>query len=378
MTHAHHTRDADLQPDLSRVPDWSRALEREMAPLYRKVSHVIPEFEWPAYAPMIKAINDLKKEKGAVILGHNYMTPEIFHCVSDLTGDSLALAKMAAKADADIIVQAGVHFMAETSKILAPRKTVLIPDDRAGCSLASSITGEDVRQLKAKYPGVPVVTYVNTSADVKAESDICCTSSNAVQVVESLNAPRVILIPDEYLARNVATMTQVEIITWHGRCEVHEQFTTQDIDEMREANDGLVVLAHPECPPDVMAAADFAGSTSDMSNYVKEHHPKKVAMITECSMSDNVAVENPEVEFIRPCNLCPHMKRITLPKILHSLQTMTIAVEVDPDIAARALDAVQRMVDLPVRHVEGPKFRTHQPMAKVELARLNHAYQAAL
>ena len=373
--------DHQLAPDMTDVPEWSPALQKEMAPLYQKVAHVIPEFEWPVYAPLIKAINELKREKGAVILGHNYMTPEIFNCVSDLTGDSLALAKMAAKADADIIVQAGVHFMAETSKILAPEKTVVIPDLRAGCSLASSITGEDVRNLKARYPGVPVVTYVNTSADVKAESDICCTSSNAVQVVESLGVDRVILIPDEYLARNVATMTEVEIITWKGACEVHEQFTTDDIEAMRDANDGLVVLAHPECPPDVMAAADFAGSTADMSNYVKQHKPKKVAMITECSMSDNVAVENPDVDFIRPCNLCPHMKRITLPKILRSLQTLTFEITIEEDVRVRALDAVQRMVDLPVKKVEGPKFRTRMPLVHVDVAeraQFEHAYRAAL
>lgn len=366
----------NLEPDMSDVPEFSPALERELSSLYDKVAHVIPKFEWPVYAPLIKAINDLKREKGAIILGHNYMTPEIYNCVSDYTGDSLGLAKMAAKADADIIVQAGVHFMAETSKILAPEKTVLIPDERAGCSLAESLTGDDVRELKAKYPGVPVVTYVNTTADVKAETDICCTSSNAVQVVESLGVDRVILIPDEYLARNVATMTDVEIITWKGRCEVHEQFTTEDIDEMRDANEGLVVLAHPECPPDVMAAADFAGSTSDMSNFVKQNKPAKVAMITECSMSDNVAIENPGVDFIRPCNLCPHMKRITLAKILHSLQTMTIEVKVEPEIAARALQAVQRMVDLPVLEAKGPKFRTGQPLAHVTVA--NEMDQAGL
>ncbi len=354
--------------DARSLPDYTPSLARELEPLYRRVAHVIPEIEWPAYARYIKAINELKREKGAIVLAHNYMTPEIFNCVADFSGDSLQLAKLAAEADADIIVQAGVHFMAETSKILSPEKTVLIPDEKAGCSLAASITGADVRRLKEKYPGVPVVTYVNTSADVKAESDICCTSSNAVQVVESLGVDEVILLPDEYLAKNVATMTDVEIITWKGRCEVHERFTTQDIDDLRDANPGLVVLAHPECPPDVMAAADYAGSTSDMSNYVKNEQPEKVALITECSMSDNVAVENPEVEFIRPCNLCPHMKRISLENILHSLETMTVEVKVDPEVAEAARQAVQRMVDLPLGKVAGPKFRTQQPLAHVELA----------
>ncbi len=346
---------------------YTPEIARATAPLYEKVAGVIPKIEWAAYAPTIYAINELKKARGAVILGHSYMTPEIYHCVSDFTGDSLMLARKAAEADADIIVQAGVHFMAETSKILCPDKTVLIPDLRAGCSLAESITGADVRMLKKRYPGVPVVTYVNTSADVKAECDICCTSSNAVQVVESLNAPRVILLPDEFLAKNVATMTDVEIISWKGRCEVHEKFTVEDITELRDANPGIVVLAHPECPPDVMAASDFAGSTSDMSNYVKQHQPESAVLITECSMSDNVAVENPQVDFIRPCNLCPHMKRITLDNILHSLQTMTFEVTIEPEIAARARVAVQRMIDLPASTVAGPKFRINQPAADVTL-----------
>jgi len=283
-----------------------------------------------------------------VILGHNYMTPEIFHCVADFVGDSLQLAREAAKTDAKVIVQAGVHFMAETSKILSPDKTVLIPDLRAGCSLAASITGADVRLLRQKYPGLPVVTYVNTSADVKAESDVCCTSSNAVAVVEDIARERgvdtVIMIPDEYLAQNVAKQTAVKIIAWKGRCEVHERFSAADIRGYREANPGVVVLAHPECPPEVVAEADFAGSTSAMINYVGTRRPARVVMVTECSMSDNVAVEFPDVDFVRPCNLCPHMKRITLPGILHSLQTMTHEVTVDPAIAGRARRAVERML----------------------------------
>lgn len=319
--------------------------------LYERVSAQIPRLEWDLYAPTIARINDLKREMGAVILAHNYMTPEIFHAVGDFRGDSLQLAREAAATDAQIIVQAGVHFMAETSKILAPEKTVLIPSMEAGCSLASSITGADIRLLKERYPGVPVVTYVNTTADVKAETDICCTSSNAVQVVEHICAEwgtdRVILVPDQYLAKNVAAKTEIKVITWAGACEVHEQFTAEDIREIREGTPGVIVLAHPECPPDVLNEADFAGSTAAMSGYVEKNQPKNVVLITECSMSDNVAAENPNVNFVRPCNLCPHMKKITLDGILHALETKTHEVHVDPDIAARARLAVQRMVDLP-------------------------------
>ena len=316
--------------------------------LYAKVAHVIPEIEWAVYAPTILAINKLKRERNAVILGHNYMTPEIFHCVSDFTGDSLALAREAAATSAKVIVQAGVHFMAETSKILCPDKTVLVPDLRAGCSLAASITGADVRLLKQRYPGLPVVTYVNTSAEVKAESDVCCTSSNAVEVVEEIardfGVDTVIMIPDKYLAQNVANLTGVKVITWAGACEVHERFTAAEIRAYRKAHPGIVVLAHPECPPEVVAEADFAGSTSALVNYVGEHRPKRVVMITECSMSDNVAAAHPDIEFVRPCNLCPHMKRITLDKILHSLKTMTFEVTVDPAIAIRAKRAIDRML----------------------------------
>jgi len=318
--------------------------------LYARVAHVVPEIEWPVYAPYIKAINDLKRAKNAVILGHNYMTPEIFHCVSDFVGDSLQLAREAARTDAKVIVQAGVHFMAETSKILSPDKTVLIPDVEAGCSLAASITGADVRLLKEKYPGLPVVTYVNTSAEVKAESHVCCTSSNAVAVVEDIarewGVDTVVMIPDEYLAQNVAKQTRIKIITWKGRCEVHERFTAADIRGFREANPGVVVLAHPECSPEVIAEADFAGSTSAMIGYVGKKRPARVVMVTECSMSDNVAAEYPAIDFIRPCNLCPHMKRITLQKILHSLETMTTEVTVDPAIAERARASVERMLQV--------------------------------
>jgi quinolinate synthase len=327
---------------------YTDAVARATDDLYAKLAGVIPAVEWPVHAPLIAAINRLKREKNAVILAHNYMTPEIFHGVGDFAGDSLALAREAARTDAAIIVQAGVHFMAETSKILSPHKTVLIPDARAGCSLAASITGADVRLLRQKYPGLPVVTYVNTSAEVKAESDICCTSGNAVAVVESIardfGTDTVIMVPDKYLARNVAAKTGVKVITWEGACEVHERFTAQEIRDYRAANPGIVVLAHPECPPEVVAEADFAGSTAAMIGYVGSHRPERVVMITECSMSDNVAAENPGTRFVRPCNLCPHMKRITLEKILHSLQTMTTEVIVDPAIAARARAPIDRML----------------------------------
>ncbi|HUO99514.1 MAG TPA: quinolinate synthase NadA [Rhizomicrobium sp.] len=316
--------------------------------LYAKVARVIPEIEWPVHAPAIDAINRLKREKNAVILAHNYMPPEIFHCVADLVGDSLQLAREAAKTDAKVIVQAGVHFMAETSKILSPRKKVLIPDLNAGCSLAESISGADVRMLKQRHPGLPVVTYVNTSAEVKAESHVCCTSSNAVVVVEDIarewGVDSVVMVPDEYLAQNVARQTRIKIVTWKGHCEVHERFTAADVRGFREANPGVVVLAHPECPPEVIAESDFAGSTSGMIAFVGKHRPAKAVLVTECSMSDNVAVEYPQTQFVRPCNLCPHMKRITLEKILHSLETMSVEVTVDPAVAVRAKKSVERML----------------------------------
>ncbi len=329
-------------PDLAYTPE----VARETAHLYERVSRVIPPIEWPGFAPYIKAINELKRARNAVVLAHNYMTPEIFHCVADVVGNSLQLAREASKADAEIIVQGGVHFMAETSKLLNPDKLVLIPDSRAGCSLAASITGADVRALREAYPGVPVVTYVNTSAEVKAECDICCTSSNAVRVVESLGTKRVILIPDEYLAKYVASQTSVEIITWKGHCEVHERFSGAELRAYREADPGVKIIAHPECDQDVIQEADFTGSTAGMIKWVKDNQPSKVLLVTECSMSDNVAVETPKVQFVRPCNLCPHMKRITLPKILNSLVFLKEDVTVDPAIAERARAAVERMINL--------------------------------
>ena len=311
---------------------------------YKKVAKVIPEIEWPFHAPYIESINKLKREKDVVILAHNYQTPEIYHCVADIVGDSLKLAREAANTTADTILMCGVYFMAETAKLMSPNKTVLIPDPKAGCSLSESITGKDVRLLKEKYPGVPVVTYVNTSAEVKAETDICCTSSNAVEIIESLKTDRVIFLPDEYLAKNVAEQTKVKIISWHGTCMVHEKFTAKEIREYRKDNPGITILAHPECPPEVIAEVDFTGSTSKMSNYVKEKQPSKVLMVTECSMSDNVSVENPNVEFVRPCNLCPHMKRITLPGILQSLMMDTYEVKIPYDIMRKAKLPIERMV----------------------------------
>lgn len=319
--------------------------------LYERVKDVILPDEWPAHAPVIAAINRLKKEKGAIILAHNYMTPEIFNCVGDLSGDSLALARMAAEVEQDTIIQAGVHFMAETAKIMSPEKTVLIPDMKAGCSLAESITAADVRAIRAKYPDYPIITYVNTSAAVKAEVDVCCTSSNAVQVTEwaakAWGSDTAILIPDEFLAKNVAANTDVRILTWKGSCEVHERFTAEDVEALREGHPGVIVLTHPESPEEVVKAADFAGSTAAMAKYVQDQKPEKVVLLTECSMSDNVAVENPGVKFVRPCNLCPHMKRITLQNIYDALRFSQHEVEVDEDIAKRARIAIQRMLDLP-------------------------------
>jgi len=323
----------ELTEDLARV-----------APLYEHVKTVIPEVEWPVHAPHIAAINDLKKDRNAVILAHNYQTPEIFHCVADITGDSLALARKAVQTDADVIVLAGVHFMAETAKLLNPDKVVLIPDERAGCSLAESITAADIRGLRRKHPGVPVVTYVNTSAEVKAESDVCCTSGNAVEVVESLGADEVIFLPDEYLANYVAQQTNVRIIDWKGHCEVHERFTASELEQYRADFDELKIIAHPECPPDVLGAADFVGSTAQMQAYVYRERPRRVLMVTECSMSDNVAADVNDVEFIRPCNLCPHMKRITLANIHEALNTLEPRIEIDPAVAAKARFAVERML----------------------------------
>ena len=326
--------------------EMSAEIKKVTDPIYQKISATVPEIEWTTHAPYIYKINKLKKEKNAVILAHNYQTPEIYHGISDFSADSLALAVEAAKTKADIIVMCGVHFMAETAKLMSPNKKVLLPDMRAGCSLSSSITGEDVRNLKKQYPDVPVVSYVNTSADVKAETDVCCTSANAVKIVNSLGVKRVIFLPDDYLAKYVASKTDVEIISWKGTCEVHEQFNDEEINEIRKNNPGIKIIAHPECPPDVIQASDFTGSTSGMIKYVKDKQPKKVMMVTECSMSDNVQIDNPNVEFIRPCNLCPHMKKITLPKILDTLENEKNEIIMDDITIQKARKSVERMTKI--------------------------------
>jgi quinolinate synthase len=309
-------------PEILKVMNisWSEKMFNETKEDYKKVSRVIPEIEWSIFAPYIQAINILKKDMNAVILAHNYQTPEIFQC--------------------------GVHFMAETSKLLNMDKTVLIPSMDAGCSLAESITGEDVKKIKSENPNIPVVTYVNTSAEVKAESDICCTSSNALDIVNSLESEEVIFLPDEFLAMNVAKETKKKIIMWKGRCEVHEEFTPEEIIEFRENEPGVKVIAHPECSPDVLEVSDFSGSTSAMINWVKNNQPKKVLMVTECSMSDNISVENPNVNFVRPCNLCPHMKTINLENILESLWNKQHEIIIDPEIAIKAKQAVNKMIEL--------------------------------
>jgi quinolinate synthase len=324
---------------------YTAGIAAETDPIFERVEGVIPRVEWPLHAPYVAAINRLKRERNAVILAHNYQVPEIFFTVADIVGDSLALAMEAAKTDADVIVLCGVHFMAETAKLVNPAKTVLVPDLAAGCSLAESITGADVRLLREKYPGIPVVTYVNTSAEVKAESDVCVTSGNALQIVEALGVPRIIFLPDEYLAKYVASKTTVEIIAWKGHCEVHERFSGSDVRRFRDGDPTLVVLAHPECPPDVLAEADYVGSTQGMTEYVGKFSGRaRILMLTECSMADNVSGRYPHVEFVRPCNLCPHMKRNTLPKVLHSLEAMEYEVTIAPEIAERARRAVDRML----------------------------------
>jgi quinolinate synthase len=325
-------------------PRWTPEVARRTADIWERVRRVVPELEWPVHAPYLDAIREWKQRRNAVVLAHNYQTPEIFHGAADITGDSLTLAQKAAETDAGVIVLAGVHFMAETAKILNPGKTVLVPDLEAGCSLASSITAADVRLLRERHPDSPVVSYVNTSAEVKAESDVCCTSANAVEVVESLGVPRVIFLPDEYLGCYVASQTKTEVILWKGHCEVHERFTGEEIAGFRRQHPEIAVLAHPECPPDVLAAADYVGSTAGMVRHLDATRPARVVMVTECSMSDNVAVAFPQTEFVRPCNLCPHMKRITLPKILASLQRLEHRVELEPELAGRARQAVERML----------------------------------
>ncbi len=324
-------------------PQWSEQLERDYSELGERLQHRLPCLEWSLHLPWIDAIRRLKLQRGAVIMAHSYQSPEIFHGVADVTGDSLALAQAAADCDAELIVFCGVHFMAETAKILAPKRTVLIPDPEAGCSLASSITAADVRGLRARHPGAPVVSYVNTSAEVKAESDACCTSANAVQVVEAMGCSKVIFVPDRFLGAHVAGQTDVELVLWHGACEVHETFTAQQVRHARERFDARVV-AHPECPPEVLAEADFVGSTSAMGRWLERERPQRVALITECSMADNLQAEFPAIEFVRPCNLCPHMKRITLPNIYACLRDLRHEVRVDEPVATGARRALERML----------------------------------
>lgn len=328
--------------DLAPSPD----LAASMQDIYGRMDRVISPPDWAIYAPYVKAINDLKKERNAVILGHNYMTPEIYHGVSDFVGDSLQLAIKATEVDADVIVQAGVHFMAETSKILSPEKTVLMPDMTAGCSLAESITAEGVEEMRAKYPGAPVVSYVNTTAEVKAASDICCTSANAVQIVDALDAETVIMTPDQYLAQNVANQSKKKVVYWPGSCIVHELYTAEDLRAYRDSDPDIKIIAHPECTPDVVAEADFTGSTSGIINWIHDKKPAKAMLVTECSMASNISDELPEVEFAKPCNMCPYMKKITLENILYSLHSMSGQVEVDLDVAEKARVSVQRMIDL--------------------------------
>ncbi|NOD64493.1 MULTISPECIES: quinolinate synthase NadA [unclassified Ruegeria] len=324
----------------------SATLANEMNDTFARMDRVVSPPDWAIYAPYVRAINVLKKERNAVILGHNYMTPEIFHGVSDFVGDSLQLAIKASEVEEDVIVQAGVHFMAETSKILGPQKTVLMPDMEAGCSLAESITADGIEEMRAKYPGAPVVSYVNTTAEVKAGSDICCTSSNALQIVNAMESDTVIMTPDQYLAQNVANQSHKNVVYWPGSCIVHEQYTAQDLRDFREWNPGTRLIAHPECPPDVVAEADYSGSTSGIIKYVHDEKPEKAMLITECSMASNIADELPEVDFVGPCNMCPYMKKITLEKILYALHTMEGQVEVAEDVAGKARKSVQAMIDL--------------------------------
>jgi quinolinate synthase len=338
-----------LRAELAECYDLSPSVEiaEANAHLYARMQRVVSPPDWAIFAPYVVAINKLKKDRNAVILAHNYMTPEIYHGIADVVGDSLQLAIKATRVEADVIVQCGVHFMAETSKILNPSKTVLIPDMAAGCSLAESITPEGIAEMRAKYPGAPVVTYVNTTAEVKAASDICCTSSNAAQIVRSLDSDTVIMTPDKYLAQNVAQQVpEKRIVWWDGACIVHEQYTAQDLKDFREWNPGTRIIAHPECPPDVVAEADFSGSTSGIIDYVTQQRPQKAMLVTECSMASNISDALPDVDFIGPCNMCPYMKKITLEKVLWSLHAMEGAVEVDPAVADKARVAVQRMIDL--------------------------------
>ncbi len=325
---------------------FTSEIESKTNELYKKIQGSIPKIEWPTMAPYIYEINKLKKEKDVTILAHNYQAPEIYYGVADIVGDSLGLAIDGEKVNSEKILMCGVHFMAETAKIMSPEKKIILPDFSAGCSLAESITAEDVKRIKKENPGVPVVTYVNTSADVKAETDICCTSANAVKIIESLNVSKVIFLPDEYLAKYVASKTNVEIISWKGKCEVHEKFTDKEIFELRKKFPSLKVVSHPECPPEVIKASDFTGSTGSMINYVKNTTAKDIFLVTECSMSDNIQIENPNINFVKPCNLCPHMKKITLQGILKSLKEENNFIKIDEKIIQKARGAIEKMISI--------------------------------
>ena len=324
---------------------FTKAVERVTARVYDRIRDRIPEIEWPFLAPLVLHINRVKKEKDALILAHPYQSPQIYHGVADVTGDTLQLSLAARKAKQSVIVQAGVRYMAETTKLLAPKKKVLLPDGRAGCSVVASITPEDVIALRDQYPGVPVVAYITSSAAVKALSDITCTTANAAEIADSLPGDRVIMLPDQYLARNTAKKSRKKIIAWAGACEVHETFNAADIAELRNAYPDAKIITHPEAPPEVTAAADFSGDLDAMVAYLKEAKSKRAVLVTECGMSDNIAAQLPETEFTRGCNLCPHMKRITLENILWSLHTMGEEVTIPAEIATPARAAIQRMLD---------------------------------
>ncbi|MDZ4310239.1 MAG: quinolinate synthase NadA [Cypionkella sp.] len=338
----------ELRAELAAHYDLAPSLDAAEATkhIHAKMDRVVPLADWAMFAPYVIAINRLKAERNAVILGHNYMTPEIYHGVADFVGDSLQLAIKATEVEADVIVQCGVHFMAETSKIMNPSKIVLMPDMAAGCSLAESITADGVAEMRARYPGAPVVSYVNTTAEVKAASDVCCTSANALQVVNAMEGDTVIMTPDQYLARNVAALTHKRVVWWEGSCIVHELYQAADLRAYREHDPDVKIIAHPECTPEVVAEADFTGSTKGIIDWVHKHKPAKAMLVTECSMAANIADELPEVEFAKPCNMCPYMKMITLEKILYALHSMTGEVLVDAEISARARVAVQRMIDI--------------------------------
>jgi quinolinate synthase len=337
-----------MREELARHYDLAPSVEaaERQAHLFARMDKVLSPVDWAMHAPYVEAINRLKLERGAAILAHNYMTPEIYHGIADVVGDSLQLAIEATRVEADVIVQCGVHFMAETSKILNPAKTVLMPDMEAGCSLAESITAEGIAEMRAKYPGAPVVSYVNTTAEVKAASDICCTSANALQIVEAMDSDTVIMTPDQHLARNVAKQSTKRIVWWEGSCIVHEQYTAEEMRAYRAADPEVKIIAHPECTTEVTAEADFTGSTSGIIDWIDRERPKKALLVTECSMASNITDAFPDVAFQKPCNMCPYMKMISLEKVLWSLHTLSPEVVVPEEVAVPARRAVERMIEL--------------------------------